>query len=119
MYNAKDMYWIAQAVAIEKGPSAIIVDGKQYASYNLSRTQVEDLFEDNHYNLDRISWRNAIKNWKRYGAVVPKVALDPTYHGDWYILFDNIDKKNHVALRMFAEKEGCFYYPELAEGVKA
>ena len=115
------MYWIAQAVAIQKGPTTIIFAGKKYAAYALSRREVEAIFEDNHYNLSRSTWRRAMKDWQRYGALISERAFDKTYFGDWTVMFDNIDKKNFDVLdhyyTEFKESQSLSeMYPIIAEG---
>lgn len=119
MYNAKDMYKIALAQAIDNGPVAIPLNGQRTACYALDRDQVETLFEDNHYNLDRSTWRTALGRWIRYGAIVPKIALDKECRTNWFVVFNLLSKDDHLKIRMLAETENCLYYPALAEGAKA
>lgn len=117
-YGPKDMYWIAHAIALEKGPRVIIFGGKQYAAFALERAEVEEIFEDNHYKLKRRTWRDALAEWPRYGAEVSKKAFDSNYKGNWYVMFHNIDKSHFADLQLKSNNEGCYHYPQLAEGVR-
>lgn len=119
MYSPKDMYRLALAKALKNGPGIIPVNGERIACYYLNRKDTEDLFEDNHFKLTRCTWRDDLEEWPRYGAVVPKEALNPEFRMNWFIIFKNIDKDCHLTIRMMAEDSSCGYYPKNPEGVGA
>ena len=117
MYTSKDMYHIASAMAVKQGPTVLNVGGRMTAAYALSRQQIEDLYEDNHYSLMRSTWRRSVNNWERYGALVPKEVMKPEHTGTWSVIFTAITKDDLLALRMFAENQDSYYLPEVAGGI--
>lgn len=118
MYNAKWMYKIAEAIAFDKGPRTIPVDGQNTAAYALSRPEIEDIFEENGYSLNRSTWKSALIRWRSYGALVPKEIEDPKVR-NWWIIFTNIDKGHYLELVYVAEDNNCAHLPKAAEGASA
>jgi len=104
---------------MSKGPRTLIWDGKQTAAFTLNRREVEELFEENFYNLNRSTWRTAMKRWVEYGVLINEVAFDQTYMGNWSIIFTNIDRENFKWLQMYSNDHECFYLPDMAEGASA
>jgi len=119
MYNARDMYYMASAMALKKGPIIVPVNGKMTAVYALNRKEIENLFEENHFALRRSTWRNHLEDWDRYGALVPKEAFKKEILSNWYVIFTTIGKDDLTALHMFAEKNDVWYLPEFSGGMVA
>ena len=118
MYNPRDMYWQGLRKALKAGPRMIIIQGKPLAVYALSRTELDELFDENHFQTaTRKTWLTYIEQWPKYGATVPLDLKKNT--GNWSVIFENIDKDHHRTLRKFAEDNGYIVYPTLAEGLKA
>ena len=114
------MYKAALAEALEKGPRKAIVNGTQLAAFFLYRSELDALYEDNHFVTDtRSTWLKHISKWPKYGAVVPsedyRKLQDMT--GNWIVLFGYIDKDHWQTLRKYAEDNDCKRFPEWAEGV--
>ena len=121
MLTGDDIYRLAVAKAIKKGPTMKIIGGYMTAGYMLNRSELRELFKGNHYALRRSTWKDHISDWAEdYNAIVPpRKVLDDDNIKDWAVVFGLIDIENHKRLRMYAEDNDCVLYPLVAEGASA
>lgn len=88
------------------------------AGFILDRHELEELFEENHYQLRRRTWRDAICDWQRMDVLVPvKQVQDKNCTSNWKIMFGHVSKEDHVRIYMVADKNDCRMYPAHPEGV--
>lgn len=92
--QAPAMRKLAYQKAIRNGERIVEVNGKRYAAYTVTKDELEELFENNGFNTEGISWLNMICRWRKVGEFVPPdhVVKDPA-RDNWFVspLFELTD----------------------------
>ena len=118
--GSSDMHYLAQRLALEKGPREFNLHGNKRMAYGLNKAELKKLFHDYGYNTTSGSrWRTAIGEW-----------LDSDLHGDvctidkeliankredfkWAILFLELDSEDVIKLKVVAENKDMKSWPTM------
>lgn len=112
VYTTKQMYDIAEAIAIENGPIIIGIEGIQTAAYALPRSELKKIFGNNGYQTRRRTWLENIEDWRDYNAIVPKgISEKGALPTPFFVVFTLLAPRDLLTLRMFAEDENVPYFP--------
>lgn len=107
MYGMADMHYIAQAIAIEKGPRLVYSQGQKLAIFGLTKQELVNIYTDHGFSPRRKTWLNQIQDWGSdvysFGDLI---ASNFFQENSWkaYVVFVNLSKEEIVKLKMYAEE---------------
>ena len=112
VYSVKQMYDVALADVIKKGPRIVHIDDKDMAAYALGRKELLQLFVEKDYQPKRSTWLTCIEQWRDlFDVIVPKGISTNKTEQSFIVIFSNVGEQNLLYLRMFAEDNNIGYYP--------
>lgn len=113
-----DIHYLAQRLALEKGPREFNIRGNRRIAYGLTKTELKQLFHKNGYNVTTGSrWRNCIREWtdmELHGdmlTVDPELIMNKKEDLKWSLVFVELDPSDMTKLRTTAEDQDMKTWP--------